>query len=126
MHLALRGDRRRQTGIGIGPDIGVAYQPEVAGQPPRRWLLDIPAARGPVVSLWGTGFDPTDPPFNAPGPGDRLQRHALRFRWTVRAGTLRRQRSEPGAHLFFPVSVSMLPGGESITTGSVGVTIAVK
>jgi uncharacterized protein (TIGR03437 family) len=113
-----------------------------------------PAARGDVVSVWGTGFGPTDPPcatggLNPPGP----VKLAAGFRVDIVDGSpsggpvapalyagsaptlpcgvvqinLRVPTdAEPPVYQFFPQSVMALAGGTETITATIGVTISVK
>jgi uncharacterized protein (TIGR03437 family) len=108
-----------------------------------------PAAPDSVVTLWGTGFGPTDPPcltggLNAPGPANlSAGLSALIFdgRYTpalyagsaptllcgvVQINMVVPTDAKPGAYMFVPVSAMAVTGGQTTAAGNVAVSIAVK
>jgi uncharacterized protein (TIGR03437 family) len=114
-----------------------------------------PAARGEVVSVWGTGFGPIDPPcatggLNPPGPVKLAAAFSVYIVdlsppggpaapalyagsaptlpcGVVQINLLIPTYAEPGVYRFFPLSMMALAGGtEAVAPGSIGVTIFVK
>jgi uncharacterized protein (TIGR03437 family) len=113
-----------------------------------------PAARGSVVSVWGTGFGPTDPPcatggLNPPGPVKLAAGFSVDIVdgspsggpvapalyagsaptlpcGVVQINLLVPTDAEPGGYQFFPQSVIARGGGTETIGATIGATISVK